>query len=63
MMEKLSGRQDNENDSEHHVVTYARLMYCPVLVSTSISSPMFTNRGTFTTAPVSSVAGFDPPVK
>lgn len=40
---------------------YARLIYCPVLVSTNISSPIFTNSGTLTTAPVSSVAGFDPP--
>lgn len=36
-------------------------MYCPVLVSTNISSPVFTNNGTLTTAPVSRVAGFDPP--
>ena len=36
-------------------------MYWPVLVSTSISSPVLMNSGTFTTAPVSSVAGFDPP--
>lgn len=36
-------------------------MYWPVLVSTSISSPMLTNKGTFTTAPVSRVAGFEPP--
>lgn len=41
--------------------TYARLMYCPVLESTNISSPIFTNNGTLTTAPVSTVAGFDPP--
>jgi len=37
------------------------LMYCPVLVSTKISSPILTNNGTLTTAPVSRVAGFDPP--
>jgi hypothetical protein len=36
-------------------------MYCPVLESTNISSPIFTNNGTLTTAPVSRVAGFDPP--
>ena len=41
--------------------TYARLMYCPVLVSTKILSPIFTNNGTLITAPVSTVAGFDPP--
>jgi hypothetical protein len=40
---------------------HARLMYCPVLVSTKISSPILTNNGTLTTAPVSRVAGFDPP--
>ena len=33
-------------------------MYSPVLVSTLITSPSFTNIGTFTTAPVSNVAGF-----
>jgi len=37
-------------------------MYCPVLESTNISSPTFTKSGTLTTAPVSSVAGFVPPV-
>lgn len=42
---------------------YARLMYCPVLVSTRISSPILTNNGTLTTAPVSRVAGLDPPAK
>lgn len=36
-------------------------MYIPVLVSTKISSPMLTKSGTVTTAPVSTVAGFDPP--
>lgn len=36
-------------------------MYCPVLESTNISSPIFTNNGTLTTAPVSRVAGFVPP--
>jgi hypothetical protein len=36
-------------------------MYCPDLVSTSISSPIFTKSGTLTIAPVSRVAGFDPP--
>jgi len=36
-------------------------MYWPDLVSTIISSPIFTKRGTLTIAPVSSVAGFDPP--
>lgn len=40
---------------------YARFMYCPVLVSTNISSPIFINNGTKTTAPVSRVAGFVPP--
>ena len=33
-------------------------MYSPVLVSTLIVSPSFTNIGTLTCAPVSNVAGF-----
>lgn len=41
---------------------HARFMYIPVLVSTKISSPMLTKSGTVTTAPVSTVAGFDPPI-
>ena len=36
-------------------------MYEPERVSTLIRSPMFTNNGTFTVAPVSSVAGLLPP--
>ena len=36
-------------------------MYEPERVSTLTRSPMFTNRGTFTVAPVSSVAGLLPP--
>jgi len=40
---------------------YALFIYCPVLESTRISSPMFTKEGTVTTAPVSRVAGFVPP--
>ena len=35
--------------------------YSPVLVSILITSPWFTNRGTYTTAPVSTVAGFVAP--
>src|SRR5579884_1696367 len=37
---------------------FTRSTYCPVRVSMRILSPGFTNRGTLTTAPVSSVAGF-----
>jgi hypothetical protein len=36
-------------------------MYDPARVSIIISSPIFTNRGTCMTPPVSTVAGFDPP--
>jgi hypothetical protein len=36
-------------------------MYCPDLVSTSISSPTLTKSGTLTIAPVSRVTDFDPP--
>ena len=36
-------------------------MYEPERVSTLTRSPMFTNSGTFTVAPVSSVAGLLPP--
>jgi len=32
--------------------------YSPVLAFTLINSPSFTNKGTFTVAPVSTVAGF-----
>lgn len=41
--------------------TLTRFMYWPVRVSTWMESPIFTNRGTLTPAPVSVVAGFDPP--
>jgi len=41
---------------------YTLFMYSPVLVSILILSPMFTNKGTCTTAPVSTVAGFEAPV-
>jgi hypothetical protein len=37
-------------------------MYAPVRVSTRITSPSLMNNGTRTTAPVSSFAGFWPPV-
>jgi len=33
--------------------------YSPVLVLTRMSSPSFTNKGTFTVAPVSTLAGFN----
>ncbi len=36
-------------------------MYSPVLVSILITSPVFTNNGTFIVAPVSSSAGFVAP--
>src|SRR5581483_4196737 len=39
----------------------ARSMYAPVRVSIRRTSPSSMNRGTWTTAPVSSVAGFEPP--
>ena len=39
----------------------ARETYSPVRVSTLITSPICTNNGTRTTAPVSSVAGLPPP--
>lgn len=48
-------------DSIQQKLPYARFVYWPVRVSTKISSPVFTNNGTFMTAPVSRVAGFDPP--
>src|SRR5262249_40039607 len=38
-----------------------RPRYSPVRVSTFTTSPSFRNSGTWTTAPVSSVAGFVPP--
>ena len=41
--------------------SHARDMYEPERVSTLIRSPMFTNSGTLTIAPVSSVAGLLPP--
>ena len=42
---------------------FTRSMYSPERVSTLIRSPSSTNSGTFTTAPVSSVAGFSAPVR
>ena len=42
-------------------LAHARDMYEPERVSTLTRSPMFTNSGTFTIAPVSSVAGLLPP--
>src|SRR5712692_7868314 len=39
-----------------------RSRYAPVRVSTRIRSPTDTNNGTCTVAPVSNVAGFDPPL-
>lgn len=42
------------------LVNYLTLStYSPVLVFTLISSPSFTNKGTLTVAPVSTVAGFN----
>ena len=43
------------------VKSYTLDRYSPVLVSILILSPWFTNRGTFTCAPVSTVAGFVAP--
>src|SRR5918999_5004098 len=45
-----------------HAYSLARAMYSPVRVSTLFFSPISTNSGTLTTAPVSRVAGFLPPV-
>lgn len=56
----LLSKPDRQKNSKSK--THALLMYCPVLVSTNISAPMLTNNGTLTTAPVSRVAGFVPPV-
>src|SRR5437667_2019607 len=43
------------------IVYFTRSRYWLVRVSTLTRSPTLMNSGTFTTAPVSSVAGFDPP--
>src|SRR5690554_490836 len=40
---------------------FTRLTYSPERVSTLSTSPITINRGTLTTAPVESVAGFEPP--
>src|SRR5690606_26594811 len=45
--------------SQRH--SFTREIYSPVRVSTRRFSPSWMNSGTFTTAPVSSLAGFDPP--
>ena len=47
--------------SAPHKIRYTLSRYSFVLVSTLILSPLEIKNGTFTTAPVSSVAGFVPP--
>src|SRR5581483_12067200 len=45
----------------HQLAAATRPRYSPVRVSTFTTSPSFRKSGTWTTAPVSSVAGFVPP--
>src|SRR4030095_1512973 len=55
----LTARARSARHQRPAVATRPR--YSPVRVSTFTTSPTFRNRGTWTTAPVSSVAGFVPP--
>ena len=53
--------QTHSNVFDRSASIYALDKYSPVLVSILITSPWFTNNGTFTVAPVSTVAGLVAP--
>src|SRR5713101_5804804 len=56
-----SVRAASRSPSGHQPAVATRPRYSPLRVSTFTTSPGLRNRGTWTTAPVSRVAGFEPP--
>src|ERR1700730_117538 len=56
-----SVRAASRSPGGHQPAVATRPRYSPLRVSTFTTSPSLRNRGTWTTAPVSRVAGFEPP--